>query len=359
MDATEARDRPTTTTLEPTMIASLSRNFASSLLAVAACASLVIGCAGDDSSASATDPTTTDPTSSTSTSTTTDPTVTPTETSTTDPTTSGTSSSSSDTSSSTGDPTTGSICGDGTQDDGEQCDDGNNDDGDGCSAECTTEGEVMCDPQVQDCPEGQKCTASNVMTGDFWNKNVCTPIMGTKTLGESCDVLGQELGGGADDCDLGLICLQFAPDGTDGICTSFCNADSQCDAPKDICVPVNEGILPICLSTCDPLIQDCPFDQGCYGDMMGELFICFKPDPQSGGMDNDDCAFDNACVAGFQCMPPEVVEDCDQGNMGCCNPFCDITGDNSECGGGEVCTPFFGEDNMVPPWEDVGICTLP
>ena len=342
------------------MITSLSRRFASTLLSLTASACLLVGCTdgSGDSDSDSESGTTTASTSKTSTSG---------ETSTSTSDSDSSSGSDSETGTTTSDPTTttettGSLCGDGTVDEGETCDDGNNDDGDGCSATCMTEAGSMCNPLLQDCPEGQKCTASNANMGDFWNINICIDLLGEKTLGEPCDVLSTELGSGDDDCGVGLICLQFDnSDGTNGICTAFCDGEMMCPGQKDICVPANDGVLPVCLNTCDPLIQDCPFKQGCYGDKEGEIFLCFKPDAQSGGMDNDECAFDNACLAGFQCLPPAVVAACDPDFEGCCNPFCALDGDNSECddGNGEVCTPFFGMDNMVPPWENVGICTLP
>lgn len=340
------------------MIASISRNFASSLIALVASASLLAGCNGDDTgatntdSASTTNPTTTDPTTTVAES---DSTTSATDTTTdtdTDPTATTT----------TTTETTGPICGDGTVDDGEQCDDGNNDDGDGCAADCTSEGESMCDPYTQDCPDGQKCTSSNAMAGDYWNINICIEVMGTQTEGSSCTVLGDEPGGGIDDCDVGLICLFADEEGMNGTCTAFCTGEpdnGMCEGAKAFCVPANDGFLPICLNSCDPLLQDCPFDHGCYGDSEDGSFLCFKPDPKEGGMDNDNCAFDNACLPGFQCLPPEVVAECEQGFDGCCNPFCALDGDSSECNldAGEVCSAFYMEDN--PPWDNVGICTLP
>jgi len=341
------------------MIASISRNFASSLIALAASASLLAGCNGDDpetsntDSASTTSPTATDPTTTTAAESESSTSATDTASDTdTDPTTTTTTSTSE----------TGSICGDGTLDADEQCDDGNNDDGDGCSADCTSEAGSMCDPYAQDCPEGQKCTASNEMAGDYWNINVCVEVMGTATEGSSCNVLGDEPGGGIDDCEAGQICLYADENGMNGTCTAFCSGDANngmCEGAKAFCVPANEGILPICLNSCDPLLQDCPFDHGCYGSQDDGNFLCFKPDPKEGGMDNDNCAFDNACLPGFQCLDPAVVAECQQGFEGCCNPFCALDGDGSECnvGAGEVCSAFFAEE--IPPWENVGICTLP
>ncbi len=342
------------------MIASISRNFASSLIALVASASLLAGCNGDDTGATNTDSaSTTNPTTTVAES---DSTTSATDTTTESATDSTSETTTSDLTGTTTTGSTGSTCGDGTVDDGEQCDDGNNDDGDGCAADCTSEGDSMCDPYTQDCPDGQKCTSSNAMAGDFWNINICIEVMGNQTEGSSCTVLGDEPGGGIDDCDVGLICLFADEEGMNGTCTAFCTGDpdnGMCEGAKAFCVPANDGFLPICLNSCDPLLQDCPFDHGCYGDSEDGSFLCFKPDPKEGGMDNDNCAFDNACLPGFQCLPPEVVAECEQGFDGCCNPFCALDGDSSECNlnAGEVCSAFYMEDN--PPWDNVGICTLP
>ena len=341
------------------MLVSNSRNVASSLIALVASASLLAGCNGDDTGATNTD------SASTTNPTTTDSTTTVAESdSSTSVTDTATATTTSDLTGTTTTGTTGPTCGDGTLDDGEQCDDGNNDDGDGCSADCTSQGDSMCNVYTQKCPKGQKCTSSNAMPGDFWNIHICIDVMGNQTEGSSCTVLGEEAGGGIDDCDVGLICLFADEEGMNGTCTAFCTFDPDndgvmCEGAKAFCVTSGAGYLPICIHTCDPLLQDCPFDHGCYGDSEDGSFLCFKPDPKEGGMDNDNCVFDTACLPGFQCLPPEVVAECEQGFDGCCRPFCALDGDSSECNldAGEVCSAFYAEDN--PPWNNVGICTVP
>jgi hypothetical protein len=224
----------------------------------------------------------------------------------------------------------------------------------------STTGDVgFCDPKAQDCPEGFKCTATNKMAGDYWNENRCVPVMGDGGLGDPCKVLDpNEPGGGTDDCGVGFICLNF-DDELNGACTEFCNPDDECSSGKGLCDPsVNEGILPICLLTCDPLSQNCPAGQACYGDQSLPDFICFVPDPKdSPGTENAFCAYTNQCLAGFHCVDPATAVNCDPGADGCCTPFCDITEDPGPCEDGESCVAFY--EDPPPQYMDVGICVIP
>jgi len=217
----------------------------------------------------------------------------------------------------------------------------------------------MCDPQVQDCPDGYKCTAVNKMAGEFWNENRCVPVMGDAGLGDPCNIQDlQDPGNGMDDCGVGFICLNFDAMGK-GYCTEFCNMSDECSSGKGVCDPsVNDGYLPICFATCDPLLQDCIAGQGCYGDPMSPDFICFGPDPgESTGMEDDFCEYTNQCLPGFHCIESMLGVDCDPKAVGCCTPFCDLTDMNPPCDMGEKCVPFY----MAPPpqYMNVGVCAIP
>lgn len=213
-----------------------------------------------------------------------------------------------------------------------------------------------CDPQDLDsCPEGQKCTAYGVMPGDYWNGNKCVPVMGDDQPGEACMILTPgDVSSGIDTCAVGSICL-FAES---GICHEFCDMNDQCNALPGYCVQANGGFLPICLLKCDPLLQDCPSEQGCYRDTENNGFICAGTDTgMSNGMDNDICEYDNQCVAGFNCLPAVVVADCDPMSTGCCAPFCDTTMGPGPCAAGEECVAALAD----PPPElmNVGLCAVP
>lgn len=217
---------------------------------------------------------------------------------------------------------------------------------------------------AQDCPEGEKCTAystdGNGPPSAPWNANKCVPVMGNGQEGDPCDIEGGKYTG-VDDCDVGLICLQTDDDGKGGACVSFCTTGMTCDNPNAQCAVYNDGSLPICLVTCDPLLQDCPQGQGCYSAAGGGGFICFKFSGQAGqGMQGDECNYVNACAPGLACLSPDTVMGCGaQG--GCCSPYCDLNDPNASdgCQAGEMCVSWF-EMGMAPPGlEDVGVCAIP
>jgi len=222
-----------------------------------------------------------------------------------------------------------------------------------------TEGsDVECDPIAQDCPAGLKCTAYAKELVDTWDANKCVPETNTDNVaGDPCEVEGG-IATGIDNCSKGYICLNTDGDGKNGACVEFCTADSTCpntSGGSGICIVTNNGALPICLATCDPLAQDCPGQQACYGDPEGPPFICFGPDPKDGGQDGSTCEFTNACLAGLQCNDSATLEGCPADSLGCCTPFCPLDGD--VCTGAEECVPFFSE--TFPGFENVGICVLP
>jgi len=234
------------------------------------------------------------------------------------------------------------------------------------TGEATTEGasggtaglDEECDPRVQDCAEGLKCTAYSERTLNTYDANKCVlePENGG-VAGEDCEVIGADLFSGIDTCAKGHICLEFDAEGEGGFCVEFCQWDGTCLAtPGGFCPVGGEGTLPLCIFTCAPLLQDCPGAQACYGDpWSGPPFICYLPDPQDGGQDGSTCSFTNDCLAGLHCSESETLEDCPMDAYGCCTPFCPLDGD--VCTGAEVCVAFFDEPHEG--FENVGICMLP
>ena len=223
----------------------------------------------------------------------------------------------------------------------------------------TTSGmDVECMARLQDCPEGLKCTAYAKVLQDTWDANKCVPEAGDGVAGDPCEMADADMFSGIDNCAKGYICLNTDDQGKNGFCVEFCQADDSCPnttGGTGICFPANDGLLPICLATCDPLVQDCPGTQACYGDSAGPPFFCFQPDPQDGGQDGTTCEFTNACLPGLQCQDGATLEGCPPGSIGCCTPFCPLDGD--VCTGAEECVAFFMEP--VPGFENVGICVLP
>ncbi|MBK7826666.1 MAG: ribulose phosphate epimerase [Nannocystis sp.] len=219
---------------------------------------------------------------------------------------------------------------------------------------------VECDAIQQDCPEGSKCTSYGKIPGDAWNANKCVPVMGTGQAGDDCAVEGMDMFSGIDNCAKGLICLSVDAELKNGACVEYCSKDLDCPNTSNgdgLCfADANEGTLPICLSLCDPLLQDCPGQGACYGDSMsGPPGFCFTPDPKNGGMDGDACSFANACLPGLNCAEAATQEGCVTMEYGCCAPFCAL--DEMTCTGAEECVPFYMM--AFPGYENVGICVLP
>jgi hypothetical protein len=224
-----------------------------------------------------------------------------------------------------------------------------------------------CFPQQQDCPEGQKCTAYEKDLGGNpgWDANQCVDeVPNAGQVGDPCEIAeGESVFSGLDNCAAGYFCFNFDfMTGKGGECIEFCKPDNTCpetNGGNAGCVEgANMGVLPICLGKCDPLTQDCPDMQGCYGDAMSlDFFICATPDTGMGtGTDNEPCTFTNACAPGFHCADAAVVEGC-AGEVGCCTPFCEI-GDESGCAASEDCVPFYAND-PPPGTETVGVCAIP
>lgn len=228
----------------------------------------------------------------------------------------------------------------------------------GGSTSDTGGGDGECDPRAQDCPEGLKCTAYAKMAGDEWNANKCVDETGAGVAGDPCEIVGSDMFTGIDNCAKGYICQNPDEELKNGVCIEFCKPDDSCPnttGGKAVCLPANEGKLPICLANCNPLTQDCAGNQACYGDPSGPPFFCYGPDPKDGGGAGSKCEFTNACLAGLSCADASVVEGCPADSLGCCTPFCSL--DEMNCTGMSECAPFF--DVEQPGLENVGICVLP
>lgn len=221
-----------------------------------------------------------------------------------------------------------------------------------------TDGMQQCDPIAQDCPDGFKCTAYDTDQDDIWDANKCVPTPDQGGVaGDPCAIEGEDMFTGIDNCAEGYICLNVDETQGNGACVEFCAPDMTCpntSGGDGVCIVVNDGVLPICLSTCDPLLQDCPGQAACYGTDEPP-FICFSPDAKGGGQDGAPCGYLNACLEGLSCADATTQEDCTTTEFGCCTPFCPL--DGMTCTGAEECVPFFAVEQ--PGFENVGICALP
>ena len=124
-----------------------------------------------------------------------------------------------------------------------------------------------CDIFAQDCPDGEKCMPWANDGGGAWNATRCTAVDDSAGQpGDECIVEGSGVSG-IDSCDLGVMCWDVDPETNVGTCVAMCTGDEAnpiCEDPATTCTIANNGAIVLCLPTCDPLLQDCGDDQGCY-----------------------------------------------------------------------------------------------
>jgi hypothetical protein len=217
-----------------------------------------------------------------------------------------------------------------------------------------------CDPWLQDCPAGQKCNPWSNDGGSSWNANACFPIDPMAVgVGQACTVQGSGTSG-IDDCALGSMCWGVDTETNLGTCVALCTGSpfAPVCAAGTSCVITNGGVITLCLPGCDPLLQDCAANEGCY--LVNDDFICAPDASGVGGFDGDPCEFINVCAPGLMCVSASAVEGCFFGFAGCCTPYCDLTLPGDPCPAAlEVCVPVYDVGMAPPGYEDVGVCSIP
>lgn len=149
---------------------------------------------------------------------------------------------------------------------------------------------------------------------------------------------------GFDSCDLDLICMHVNED-LEGICVEYCQGTevaATCSDPQAACNVTNEGALPVCLRSCDPLLPDCPQGLGCYGlgaPGEGAPLSCLLPGE---GVDVLGLS-PAACAPGETDVPDDLRSSCTDESEPCCTPWC-LVGGVDPCGPGTTCLP----------WDDAG-----
>ncbi len=220
-------------------------------------------------------------------------------------------------------------------------------------------GAKECDIWKQDCPKGQKCMPWDP-GGQSWNSTKCTDVADNAAkIGDDCVAEG---GGtsGVDNCALGSMCWFLDADNK-GSCVELCQGtpDAPTCSGDKVCDESNDGVIIVCLDTCDPLAQSCPEGQICFWDGV-DTFICDFDASGEMGKYGDPCAFINVCDYGLFCASQQSVPGC-QAAEGCCSPYCNISEPNT-CPGAPMqeCLPWYGEGNPTPPGqENVGACAVP
>lgn len=219
---------------------------------------------------------------------------------------------------------------------------------------CTNE---ECDQLAQDCPEGQKCVPWANDGGNTINATKCVDVMpNAGKPGDTCTVEGGSASG-IDNCEKAAMCWNISQDTGEGTCVALCTGtwESPMCAPGFECTIRGGGILIICLSTCDPLLQDCPSNEVCIPNPFGNGFTCVVDASGNMGTQNDPCEYANGCDPGLVCLNPALATECDPNAAGCCLPFCDITMPNCT-NQGAMCLPWYEVGMAQPGYENVGVC---
>ncbi|MCA9654351.1 MAG: hypothetical protein H6712_35155 [Myxococcales bacterium] len=221
-----------------------------------------------------------------------------------------------------------------------------------------------CSVIEQDCPEGFKCMPWSSDGSNSWNDTKCVPIVPDPNApGEPCMVEGSGVSG-IDDCDGISMCWDVDPETNEGTCVPFCIGTEQepfCADRCNYCTISGDGLITLCLSSCDPIAQDCAPGQACYP--VNDQFIC-APDasPEGTGI-GSPCEFINVCPPGLVCLNAAAVPGCD-GGIGCCAPVCPAGGADP-CPGllpGTECVPWYPDG--IPPGigcfsTEPGACVIP
>lgn len=217
-----------------------------------------------------------------------------------------------------------------------------------------------CDVWTQDCPEGEKCVPWADDGGGSWNATKCEMVPENPAQeGDPCTYEGSGVSG-VDTCDKGLLCWYFDGMGG-GSCIDMCDGspDAQMCDDGQVCDVSNDGVLILCLNTCDPLITDCPPGQICFAAQSGTDFICDFDASGDTGAYGDPCEYINVCDPGHFCADAMAVPGCDA--AGCCSPYCNLMEPNT-CPGadmGQECVAWYPEGMAPPGQENIGGCAIP
>jgi hypothetical protein len=211
-----------------------------------------------------------------------------------------------------------------------------------------------CDPWLQDCPRGSQCNPTNMCgVGDTWASTRCFPLdRYPAKIGEACTTEDSPYSGD-ETCGLDGFCWNVHPTTYIGTCAALCTgspADPFCADPNTACLIANDGALPLCLPSCDPLLQDCEDGEGCHPvTTMGE-FVCM---PFGAPIETD--RHPTWCSAGSTDVDPALLASaCTVDQPPCCATYCDLG--MPLCDPGLVCTPYYDQGGFPPP---LGLCLDP
>jgi hypothetical protein len=220
------------------------------------------------------------------------------------------------------------------------------------------EGDLQCNPALQDCPEGFKCIPWDA-EGDVVDPDgiVCAPIDARPVeLYQACT---NDVAACTDDCPGGAACLSVF--GERAACFDLCDESDACPGDQ-VCRTCSSCWAAWCVATCDPLAPDCPESLGdcALAYQFGQsAFSCGGPPPGTAGV-GEPCSADPwSCGEGLLCVSQEALgPGCL--DSGCCTELCSLLDPGGACSSPDhVCIPLFIPGQALPSQEHIGLCALP
>jgi hypothetical protein len=225
-----------------------------------------------------------------------------------------------------------------------------------------------CIPWMQDCPDDlDKCMPWSLEDDRLPDEYRCCPVASsTAAIGDLCEIDDYD-GSCRDNCEKGAVCILDRPDVLTGYCHEFCNTTTAECGLDEFCKSFFEVIetvpnVPVCMKTCDPLVQDCARpDWSCLPDNLSTAgrsgFICTPPPPSTPSGVAQPCTLGNDCEIGLLCITGDRVPGCETAS--CCTAFCsndDKEYGNDSCSTGIAGTECVDWESPDPRWQDVGVC---
>lgn len=212
----------------------------------------------------------------------------------------------------------------------------------------------MCDPWVQDCPEGTKCAPYNSDNMGIWDENHCVPLASDPKLpGDSCTMEDNKFSG-QDNCAVGSMCFDVDANTLKGVCVEMCTGSPnspECSDIADVCTIFPPLIL--CLPGCHPLMPGCADGEVCV-PLQSDFICVYTPFPPM--EPGAECTDHVQCGPGNFCTDATHVPGCATGK--CCTEFCDLKAPACSLAM-QTCVPYFKAGEAPAGKENIGLCGAP
>lgn len=212
-----------------------------------------------------------------------------------------------------------------------------------------------CDPFVQDCADGEKCSPVSTVGAAIYDSFHCVPIQPDPAApGDSCTMIGGPATG-LDDCESGTFCAFPDPTTLQGVCTALCGGTPSvptCAHHDRTCTALSQELF-ICVRSCNPVDQD-PCPPGFLCQFGGPELPWCRWDDGARAQHGDPCTPSGCGELG--CVPDDVEHACPHPE-GCCAPWCDL--EMPVCPDGTQCASAFPNATVPPGYENIGLCIVP